>query len=407
MNQLKLSNGLSILLHNMPNTHSVTLGLYIRVGTGNEDVPGITHLLEHLHFRRLGTLTQDDLYYKMECMGTTLRASTYRDFLKFTLKITPNHFEDGVEIFKNLIETITWSDEEFEKEKQVVVNQIIEQGDYVSIEKEVQKQIFGKHPFGREIMGSKADVELLTKLDLVAYKKRIFTSENMLFCVTGNLTDLNCEHMMQVMQTVPVYMNSIQEQAAIPKDFHHRKPDVIFHEVQDENPLDVNLSFDITYDKHTKDLLTILNCILGEGVGSRLQKRIRETKCYTSDIFSYVEWYRKFAVLHIRFSVEKTRLDECVNEIINVLNELKSGIQKKDLDVTLPFYTTNHVFYEDDTEEMNFQLAYNEFILGTGYQRVTLENNESTIRKIQSLASGLFVEKKYVHCIGWKYESVN
>lgn len=86
MKYSKLDNGLTVLFHQMPNTHSVTVGLYVKAGClyENEHHIGITHLLEHLHFRKLGVLSQKELYYKMECIGSTLRAATYRDFLKFT-----------------------------------------------------------------------------------------------------------------------------------------------------------------------------------------------------------------------------------------------------------------------------------------------------------------------------------
>ena len=46
-------------------------------------------MLEHMYFRKLGDLAQADLYYKMESVGSTLIASTYRDFIKFTMKVAP------------------------------------------------------------------------------------------------------------------------------------------------------------------------------------------------------------------------------------------------------------------------------------------------------------------------------
>lgn len=389
-----LNNGISVLVHQMPNTHSITLGLYIKCGSGYEDESstGITHLLEHMHFRKSGILSQDELYYKMECMGSTLNATTYRDFLKFTMKITPDKFLECVKIFKNIVETTEWSKEELQKEKKVVINQLIEKGNYISVENEVQKLVFKNHPLSKEIIGNRDVIEQLTEDDLVEYKKEMFTSKNILFCITGNVTDFDCENMIKDLQTVPIKTCSEVRRLEHPECFHIRKPDIVFIDTQDSNPIDVNISFDITYNESEKDALTILNCILGEGVGSRLQKRIREECCYTSDIFSYIEWYRNFAVLHIRFSVEKKKFYDCFDEIITVLRNMKCGITKKDLDVTLPFYTTNQIFDEDDTEKMNFQLAYNEFILELEYRGVKLENNKETISTLHNLGNSIFVK---------------
>ena len=376
----------------MPNTHSVTVGLYVKAGSGyeEENFAGMTHLLEHLHFRKLGVSSQRELYYKMECMGSSLRAATYRDFLKFTMKITPDKLEECIIIFKNIIETDEWTEDEYEKEKHVVINQILEKGNYVSVEKEVQNVVFKNHPLSRKIMGEVETIEQLSGTDVAEYKKKMFTTGNLLLCITGNISDSNYVTMLKTLENVKINKKDIARKIDCPKCFHKRKPDVLFKAVQDDNPLDVNVAFDITYDENTKDLLTILNCVLGEGVGSRLQKSIREEKCYSSDVYSYIEWYQNFAVLHIRFSVVRNAFLDCFREIIAILEEMKSGITEQDLDVTLPFYTTNRVFNEDDTEEMNFQLAYNEFVLGMEYRSVGLENNVSTIFSLQELAKNIF-----------------
>ena len=78
MEVITLNNGLKVLVYPMLNTHSVTIGLYIKAGSGYEKgrFVGTTHLLEHLHFRKCGNLSQEELYYKMERIGSTLRAVT-------------------------------------------------------------------------------------------------------------------------------------------------------------------------------------------------------------------------------------------------------------------------------------------------------------------------------------------
>lgn len=389
-----LKNGLNILVYNMPNTHSITVGLYIKSGQayGDESVVGITHLLEHLHFRRLGDMDQNSLYYEMESMGSSLRAATYRDFLKFTMKITQNNLEGCIKIFSNLINAYEWTENEFQQEKQVVLNQIIEKGNYISLEKETRKIVFKGHPLKNDIMGEVEDIELLQKNDVVGYKRKIFNSENMLLCITGNLSELDCKKIVDEFQKGLLLTTFEERKVHYPPNFHCRKPDLKFVYVQDENPLEINITFDVTYNEESKGLLTILNCILGEGVGSKLQKRIREEKCFTSDIASYIEWYQNFAVLHIGFTVEKKRLLCCFNEVAKVIQEMKEHITERDLSVSLPFYTTNQIFYEDDTEEMNFQLAYHELVLNMDHKISGIKNDAETCERLKEFAKQIFVK---------------
>ena len=390
MERIYLNNGLNVFFYQMSNTNSVTISLYVKTGSICEEFEGITHLLEHLHFRKLGKFSQEELYYKMECMGSSLRATTYRDFIKFSMKVIPEKCIESIEIFQNLITNDDWNDDDYEKEKKVVLNQIDECGEYISIEKAARKVIFGNHTLSKEIMGTRKKIEALKIEDVQKCKSKLFTSKNLLLCITGNMDAKVLTSILNKMEEIRLPVTEEECKLAFPNLFHHRKPDIVFREVQDSNPLDVNMSFDITYNKDSKDLLTIVNCILGEGVGSKLQKKVREEKGYSSNIASYIEWYQGFAVLNINFSVKRQFLLECMREIVSILKEMKTSISTKDLEVTLPFYTTNQAFYEDDTEEMNFQLAYNHFILGMEFGSVELKNDEKTKVALQEISKKIF-----------------
>ena len=95
--------------------------------------------------------------------------------------------------------------------------------------------------------------------------------------------------------------------------------------------------------------------------------------------------------MHIRFSVEKRLLKQCLTEIIYVISDTKNKITSRDLDVSLPFYTKNKIFLEDDTAEMNFQLAYQNFVLSREIENEELKNNRQTIISLQKLAQTVFI----------------
>lgn len=391
MEYIKLDNGLNLFFHPMLNTHSVTIGLYIKAGSGYEskDEKGITHFLEHLHFRRSGSLSQEALYYKMESIGSDLRGKTYCDFLKYSMKILPNKIEDGLVIFENIMNADEWTDVEVDKERQVVINQMKEKGNYIYIEDEVRKCVFRNSPVSNEIMGTMETIQRLQGSDIKEYKKQIFNKNNMVLCITGCVGNTEWALVQKRLGNLKLSEGAEKRDLMVPQVFHCRKPDVVFRLTED-SILDVNVSFDISGCEQTNEFLTILNCILGEGTGSNIQKKLRENLGYTSDIYSYVEKYKGFAVLHIRFSVEKKLLLHCLNEIVGIIQNLKENITHEELDVCLPFYTSNKVFLEDDTVEMNFQLAYQNFILGSGNEKEVLENNRETIDVLQNLAKLIF-----------------
>ena len=70
MQIIKLSNGLTFIYYPISNAQSVEIGLYVKAGSRYETKSnnGITHLLEHMHFRQLGNMSQEEIYKQTECI---------------------------------------------------------------------------------------------------------------------------------------------------------------------------------------------------------------------------------------------------------------------------------------------------------------------------------------------------
>lgn len=392
MKSIKLNNGLSVLYYPMMNTHSVTLGLYLKAGIAYEAKKdaGITHFLEHLHFRRIGNIPQKDMYYEMESIGTGLRCVTYADFLQFTMKVVPEKVSECMAIFKNILCKTEWTIEEFQKEKGIVLNHIKERDNFVYIEDEIRKTVFKKTSLSERIIGNYGSIEQLSQEDLQKFRNSIFNKNNMFFCITGHVGESELSELIKQLDDLEIADGDIKHWMSVPEVFHHRGPDIVFKTTADEI-LDVNISFDVSGDHYQNNAIRMVNCILGEGIGSKLQKNIREEKAYTFDVYSYLEEYKNFAVLHIRFSVERKLLMACFEEVMRVINEIKSQISEEDVEVSLPFYTANKVFLEDDTEKMNLEIAYDEFVRGKEQIDCNLTYNEELLGNLHRVATKIFV----------------
>lgn len=390
MEELTLKNGLKVIIYPMMNTHSISIGLYIRAGSKYEKnlENGITHFLEHIHFRELDHYSQKDLYYSMESIGSTLRATTYRDFLRFYMKIRPQYFKECLQIFKSILSTDKWSDDAFQKEKIVILHQIEERDSYTAINPLIRSTVFENTNLANEIMGNKDSISHLTPQHLSNYKKKIFNKNNMILYITGPIQQKDILLIESVLKDIPIPKGTKNTSSLVRFSLYNRHPNVILKHAEWDY-LDINLSFDLDYKRVTLPEIRLLNCILGEGVGSRLPVLIREELEYTADIQSTIEMYEEFAVLHIRFSVNKDYFCQCLSAIIQLLNQLKNNISFKDLDVSLPFCQENYWFDEDDTEETNFSNAYHSFILRKDSKCNSL-NNQNTVNRLMEVANIIF-----------------
>lgn len=392
MRIIQMDNGFKILYKPMANTHSVTIGLYVRAGIRYENAweNGITHLLEHLHFRQLYNMSQNELYYSMESIGSTLKACTYSDFLKFSMKICPQYFNQAIKIFKNILLTYKWSEDSFKNEICVVKKQIDEKNASYSNEQYIKESLFGDDPLSKSIMGTESSISNISLSNIIDFKKSVFVNNNMLLCITGCLSDSNIKYTVEEFEKIEIFHGEKLTLPHPPKCLNKRKPNIIFYN-DSWNYMDVEIAFDIDYETVNICDLKVLNCILGEGVGSRLQKCIRERFAFTTNVYSEPELFEDFAILHIKFSVSKSQLFECLVNVFGIISEIKTSINAQDLNVTIPFYVDNRAFLEDDTETMNFEIAYNYFILENHTVNFNAENNEDYREKLMDIAKKVFI----------------
>ncbi len=392
METINLKNGLNVVVNQMSNTHSFTIGLYIKTGTRYERFKenGITHLLEHIHFRELSGLPQDKLYYKMESIGSTLKGATYQDFIKFTMKACPQYFGKCIDIFKDILTTYDWSIESFKQEKEIVLKQIDEYYYNFSIQNDIKKSLLGNCNLTYDIVGNKKSIKQLTLSDVIAYKRKHFNSNNILLCITGCVSEEDIILLKREFETIALEFGEKNSPNHNLPMLYHREPNIVLYN-DNWNYIDVNITFDINYQIVSLNELKILNCILGEGVGSRLQMQIREKLRLTSNIVSEIEAYEDFAFLHIKYSIDKENFIECLLNVISVLEALKTNICFDDLAVSIPFYLDNQVFLQDDTEQMNFEIAYNSFILGNDCNEMTINYDASSIERLSIIAKQVFI----------------
>lgn len=82
----------------MPHTHLCVIGLYFHGGSiiENKEIKGISHLLEHLIFRRLDCLPQEDLYHELNKIGFNLHDFTSDELIGFYIQTTSEKADKAI-----------------------------------------------------------------------------------------------------------------------------------------------------------------------------------------------------------------------------------------------------------------------------------------------------------------------
>lgn len=401
MEKIILKNGFTIYIDNLPNVHSFSIDLCIRAGSkyGKESAAGITHFLEHMHFRKLDNYSQSELYYHMESIGSSLLAATYNDFLRFYTKIHPIYFGDALDVFASILKTKQWNHLYVEEEKRVVINEIKEHRE-MNIDDLFQKVYFEGTPLSKAILGTEASVKRITGKQLASYKKEAFNVNNMALFVSGPIQKSNLEQLENQLGSIDLPFGEKWTSNFKPKNFGNRNPDVTVVN-QEWDLIDVDITFDVDIQRIKLYEIDVLNCILGGGIGSRLQMLLREKLGFVYDVSSFVEKYENFCLLRIQYTIDSNLFYQSYSALMQVLNQMKNDLNMRDLNTSLPFFTYNLNFNLDDTQENNFYNEYNVFVLNNNNYQCVMDYDEKSLHRLMNISNDLFKrENLSIICLG-------
>lgn len=372
--------------------------MYIKAGARyeNKGDNGITHLLEHMHFRQLGNMKQKEIYEYAEKMGSTLRGTTYKEMLCFNIKVRPKYLKKSLNLFEKIITTYEWTEEQLKSEKKVVISEIREKEDNNENQKIIDRVIWNKHPLSNSILGNASNIKRITLQKLVQYKKKIFCKDNMLLVITGAINEEEIIWINKKFEAIAINecLQKINSNNMNDGQFK-RKHNYLMKNYPEWNLINMQLIFDVDLKQIKENELLFFNSIVGGGDGSYLQQEIRDKRGMVYDIYSYGEIFSDKAVWSIVYSIEKDQLYLSLNVIVKMLKMLKTVISQEDIEKNMPFFTENLWYWTEGTKELNFQLG-NDFIknkIGLTINERIKENEKINYERMQKVAEIILKNK--------------
>ncbi len=194
-----LPNGLRVLAIPMPWRATVSLSVFVRTGSLHETparLNGISHVVEHMAFK--GTATRDcqRINLDAEALGADMNAHTDKDHTAFHLEGLPEDLPAFVDLLADIVLNPSFPEEELERERGVITQEFSEyEDDPVSQAFQLfDRACFGaRHPAGRPIIGTRANIQRFSRADLLGYVQRQYSASNVVVAVAGPLDERDFE----------------------------------------------------------------------------------------------------------------------------------------------------------------------------------------------------------------------
>ena len=304
-----LDNGLRIITEEIPFIKSVSIGIWVRVGSRFEAPPinGISHFIEHMVFKGTERRSPYDVAREIDSVGGILDAFTSKEFTAYYCKVMAEHMHVAVDLLSDLFISPSFPENEIEREKQVVCQEIyqVEDSPEDLIHEILGAMLWENNPLGQPIFGTVPNVLSLDRSTITQFKKQAYNSSETVVCAAGDIqhdafVELISSHMADLPTGTP------QNPPVTPHIQSSRK-------VVEKDLEQVHICLGLEgpgMKDDARHAAYLLNAILGGGMSSRLFQEVREKNGLAYSIGSYMSTFSDTGILGGYAGCDADRVDE-------------------------------------------------------------------------------------------------
>lgn len=314
-NIFKLDNGLKVVVENLEGIKSVAVGLWVKNGSRNEDIDnnGISHFIEHMLFKGTYNRNSKEIAEAIEDVGGQLNGFTGKEATCFYIKTLKNHLELSLEVLSDMLFNSKFSEEDIEKEKSVI-------GEEINMTEDSPEDllsdlhcisIWGEDSLSLPILGEFKGINTFKRDTLLKYVKAHYIPENSVLSICGNIDEKEIEKLSGK------YFGHWEE---INREItNYSKPEIKKDHIYKEKKIE-QLHFNLGIPGlpiEDEDLysLIVLNNILGGGTSSILFQKIREEMGLCYSIYSYISSYCNTGIFTIYAGLSPKAAEKAIYKI--------------------------------------------------------------------------------------------
>lgn len=282
--EIKLKNGLTVLLKEQHAAPVVTWMVFFKVGSRNESAgaTGSAHLLEHMMFKGTKTLGKGQVAQLLGRNGAEFNASTWTDWTNYFETYASDRLELGLTVEAARMRDALIKDSERQSEMTVVRNEM-ERGESspgTLLYHQVTAEAYRSHPYHHPVIGWRSDVEGVSTAKLKAFYDTYYQPNNAVAVLVGDFKTAEAIPMIEKAfgaipagPTPPAVYTTEEPQLGERRFVLRRRGETTM----------VQLAYHIPEAAHADiPALIVADTILSSGASDRLTQALVETQLATS-----------------------------------------------------------------------------------------------------------------------------
>jgi predicted Zn-dependent peptidase len=324
-----LGNGLRVATDRIDTVDTVSLGIWVDVGTRHEpaEVNGVAHFLEHMAFKGTRRRSALAIAEEIEAVGGHLNAYTSRESTAYYAKVLKEDVPLAIDILSDILQNSTFEPEEMERERAVILQEIGQANDTPDdiVFDHFQECAYPDQAMGRPVLGRPEIIRKIERETVIGYLQSHYGARRMVLAAAGNL-----DHDRIVGLADDLLGGLPPERPATSEPARYTGGDR--REQRDLEQLHLVLGFpgvvlgDLDYYA-----ASVLSTAFGGGMSSRLFQEIREKRGLVYTIHSFVHGYRDGGLFGIYAGTGEAEAAELVPAMCNEVIRLDAGLTPVEL----------------------------------------------------------------------------
>ncbi len=327
VNLFELPNKLRLAYSQKPGLLNVYCGIMINTGSKDEHngINGISHFIEHTIFKKTKKRTAYQILSRLESVGGEINAYTTRENTCYYAVAEKKYFNRVMELLQDLVYQSQFPENELEKEKGVIEEEIemyLDNPDE-TIHDHFHAEIFGSHPLGLPILGTRDSLRKISRNDIISYLRKNYSTENTIISVCGSMNP------QRFIDTACKYFSEIPSSTYSKENHSGLNLKSGFNKSLEKDYQQVHCVIGVpafpVYNEQKYPLIVLNNLLGGDWMSSRLFMSVREKHGLVYNINTSLNLYQAAGLYLIHFATDKSKLDKAMKLVNKEIERIKTA----------------------------------------------------------------------------------
>ncbi|MGE5708173.1 MAG: M16 family metallopeptidase [Bacteroidota bacterium] len=319
-----LSNGVRVLIEDIPYVHSAAIGLWLDTGSANEGEAdnGISHFIEHMLFKGTPSRSALEIARSFEDTGGSINAFTDKENTCYYARVLAHHLPQAIDVLVDMFLHSLFDKEELKREKRVILEEIKM---YEDTPDELVYDLFSQtfwegHPLGRAIVGTRKSVRAIDREQIEAYLESYYTPDRLVVSVVGKVEP------QVVLDQLEALLGGWQRTGNRLVETEPAINATTIAKYKDIEQVHLCLGTrGVSIVDEDRFPLAFLDSILGGGMSSTLFQEIREKRGLAYSISTYQSLYRPGGIFGVYAGTSLKNLPEVIKLVREEFERVKGG----------------------------------------------------------------------------------